>query len=377
MQTQFRFRRTSRLGTVWPIASAAVLVLGIGGATLASLAQPAGASSAPAVRYLATTPRLMGAPAFTFTVNTTADTPDLTPGDGICADSGGLCSLRAAVEEANALNATVQVNVPAGTFTLTTATRLTVSDVGGLSITGAGASTVVDGTGVAGSIFETAEGPGSNGSFLSLNNLSVENGTTASDGGALNVNDTNDTAELSGVTMSGNKASSDGGAVYVDGQFWATNSTFSGNSVSGGGGGAIYNAGANIRLANDTVTGNSAVFEGGGVYAEDGTTAITGGSISNNTLNVPTGNTGDGGGIYASETTISGTTVSGNVIQPAPAATSTHGDGGGMYVDYGIGPFDALTISGNSVTTVSANGGGLYDADGMSLTNSTVFEHRP
>lgn len=35
-------------------------------------------------------------------VNTTADSHDAKPGDGICADTNGLCSLRAAIEEANA-----------------------------------------------------------------------------------------------------------------------------------------------------------------------------------------------------------------------------------------------------------------------------------
>ncbi|MDT7943805.1 MAG: CSLREA domain-containing protein [Dehalococcoidia bacterium] len=39
----------------------------------------------------------------TFTVNTTADTPDFNPGDGNCADASGACSLRAAIMEANAL----------------------------------------------------------------------------------------------------------------------------------------------------------------------------------------------------------------------------------------------------------------------------------
>jgi CSLREA domain-containing protein len=122
------------------MGAAVALVLGLGGGVLAvGLGQTAGASSAPAVRYLAVTPRLMGTPAFTFTVNTTADTHDANNGDGVCADSGGQCSLRAAVEEANASNATTQVNVPAGTYTLTIGTNLMVNDVGGLSITGAGA----------------------------------------------------------------------------------------------------------------------------------------------------------------------------------------------------------------------------------------------
>src|SRR5207244_9879942 len=34
-------------------------------------------------------------------VNSTADTSDSSPGDGVC-DGGGICTLRAAIEEANA-----------------------------------------------------------------------------------------------------------------------------------------------------------------------------------------------------------------------------------------------------------------------------------
>ena len=41
-------------------------------------------------------------PPITMTVNTTADTIDLSPGEGICANAGGNCSLRAAIMEANA-----------------------------------------------------------------------------------------------------------------------------------------------------------------------------------------------------------------------------------------------------------------------------------
>ncbi len=40
--------------------------------------------------------------AATFTVTHTADTHDALPGDGLCADGTGLCSLRAAIDEANA-----------------------------------------------------------------------------------------------------------------------------------------------------------------------------------------------------------------------------------------------------------------------------------
>jgi CSLREA domain-containing protein len=55
--------------------------------------------------------------AATFIVNTTADTQDAAPGNGLCADSGGLCSLRAAITEANALAGADTITLPAGTYT--------------------------------------------------------------------------------------------------------------------------------------------------------------------------------------------------------------------------------------------------------------------
>jgi hypothetical protein len=42
-------------------------------------------------------------PAATLVVNDVADLPDLAPGDGVCLAAGGTCTLRAALEEANAL----------------------------------------------------------------------------------------------------------------------------------------------------------------------------------------------------------------------------------------------------------------------------------
>ena len=43
------------------------------------------------------------AQAATFTVNSTGDTGDFSTGDGICSDGTGICTLRAAIEEANAI----------------------------------------------------------------------------------------------------------------------------------------------------------------------------------------------------------------------------------------------------------------------------------
>ena len=91
--------------------------------------------------------------AATFTVDITADAVDAVPGDGICATAAGACSLRAAVQEANALAGPDTIDLPAGTYVLTLAGPAEDAGASGdldvhdtLTITGAGAATtVIDG----------------------------------------------------------------------------------------------------------------------------------------------------------------------------------------------------------------------------------------
>lgn len=64
--------------------------------------------------------------AATLTVNDLGDAPDVTPGDGICATAGAVCTLRAAVMEANALAGDDSIRFTvAGTIAI--ASPLTVS----------------------------------------------------------------------------------------------------------------------------------------------------------------------------------------------------------------------------------------------------------
>src|SRR5262249_57996491 len=60
-------------------------------------------------------------PAFaaTFSVNSTADTVDVSPGNGVCADAANNCTLRAAIMETNALPGADTIMLPAGTYLLT------------------------------------------------------------------------------------------------------------------------------------------------------------------------------------------------------------------------------------------------------------------
>ena len=59
--------------------------------------------------------------AATFNVNSTNDTVDAAPGNGVCADAGGNCTLRAAIGEANSTAAVDTIILPAGTFPITIA----------------------------------------------------------------------------------------------------------------------------------------------------------------------------------------------------------------------------------------------------------------
>src|SRR5436309_15584876 len=52
-------------------------------------------------------------------VDSTPDLPDLHPGDGKCKASNGLCTLRAAVQEANALSRHTAILVNPGVYRLT------------------------------------------------------------------------------------------------------------------------------------------------------------------------------------------------------------------------------------------------------------------
>src|SRR5579863_616503 len=82
-----------------------------------------------------------GQETLSFTVNTTADAHDADPGDGKCADAAGQCTLRAALEEADASpsGSAVSINVPSGAYDLTLGSLTLGSATVPLSITVAGA----------------------------------------------------------------------------------------------------------------------------------------------------------------------------------------------------------------------------------------------
>jgi hypothetical protein len=117
-------------------------------------------------------------------------------------------------------------------------------------------------------------------------------------GGGGIYNDVGATLTVTGSTLSGNSAASDGGGIFNAGTLTVTASTLSGNTAGDGGGiyNAVvgFNASATLSISDSTLSRNSAQIEGGGIYNQSRAT------VMNCTI---TGNTAgyEGGGIYSAK----------------------------------------------------------------------------
>lgn len=309
----------------------------------------------------------------TFTVNTTADTVDANPGDGICADAQGLCSLRAAVMEANAITGNDTIMVPAGTFTLqipnnglynASGGHLDIND--GLTIVGAGQNSTIIQAGttstngidkvfsIAAPALSGALGP----SFAtSLSNMTIQFGmnTDINDpfGGAFDwdagANGTG-TISITSCTIQNNSAVStqatfnDGGGAFFSneagftGTVTISSSTIQGNTAQDGGGGIFIGQLVPLTVSNTQILSNKAL---GGGAQQGGGLAIFG----------PSG---------ASQSAIHNSTISGN---------QAGSQGGGIYATAGLLIDQGTVITGN---TSSQTGGGLWTAPTNETTTITT-----
>jgi CSLREA domain-containing protein len=247
---------------------------------------------------LAASPPAPGAD-LTFTVNTTEDGADANPGDGICATSGGTCTLRAAVMESNhTASGTVEVRVPANAspYVLT----IPPSEPGGeasghlkvtreVTITGAGAQhTIVDGNGSV-RLFEVF-------ATSTLSGLTIKNGLATGSGGGVYAEGV--TVTLSRCVVTGNTASGNGGvgggiASSLMTTLVLDRSTVSANSAAQYGGGV---SAYKLTITDSTISDNRAGLLGGGVmifqYAD-----ISYSTIAGNVTGSDNGGNGAGGGL--------------------------------------------------------------------------------
>jgi CSLREA domain-containing protein len=195
----------------------------------------------------------------TFIVTTVADTDD-----GVC---DGNCSLREALNAANSNGVGLDyIDFDSSVFSFPQTIRLgsALPDIASsLSIVGPGSGLVdVRGRRGLGGDFRIFEIPG-DGLNISMSGLTVSNGSPASGGGG-GIR-SNSELRLTGVAVINNRAIDGAGVQLNERDGFFTDSTFSGNVSSSGGGGIAYlgAAGSTLRLVSTTISGNTAAVGGG------------------------------------------------------------------------------------------------------------------
>lgn len=205
-----------------------------------------------------------------YNVTSTQDVNDSNPGDDFCGSANG-CTLRAAIDEANAATTFKTIRLPAGRYSLgrgptyflpdNSSGSFFISSGFPVTIIGAGAGkTIIDGAGL-------------DRTFLIFSFAAA-----------------NPTVSFHDLTITGGANpyyTSCGGGVLIDGNFLLSRSTVVNNSASCGGGVEIESA-ANAVIDSSTIAGNRTVDPqsgyGGGVYASSNSNvAITNSTIARNT----------------------------------------------------------------------------------------------
>jgi len=231
-------------------------------------------------------------------VTSTADVPDANPGDGRCETATGnrVCTLRAAIMEADAAGSGQTIVLAPKTYTLArppagesnstpalTAAAAGDLDIGvNLTISGNGAVVDAGGSTTSDRAFDVRAG-----AQVTMTNLTIRNGRTAPDQSGAGVRNLG-TLTLDHVTLSDNAAlGSNGGAVRSDGTLILKNQTRILNNRANEGGG-IRTKGA-LTIADSVIDGNSAGTTstngfGGAIDVDPGASAsISRTTISNNT----------------------------------------------------------------------------------------------
>ena len=266
--------------------------------------------------------------AATFNINDTNDTVDVNPGDGVCADNDGNCTLRAAIQESNALSGPDILNLPVNTYKLSIegkneddSTTGDLDIIDDLVILGAGADdTIIDGN-KKDRVLHII-----NSVKVEISDVQITNGNATFGGGLLNEDAT---ITIDDSIIYRNSVDSDGGGIYSSGTILVSGSTILENSAALTGGGGIKNMGS-ATFDNCVFSYNSTHNLGGGIE-----------------------NHGD--------ITINNSTLSKNFTDIAAGGIN----------NFGTALLSKSTISNNS----ALNGGGINNSGSFKILNSTLFDN--
>lgn len=316
----------------------------------------------------------------TFNVNSSIDVNDLTPGNDLCVAYLivfppyvlPFCTLRAAIEESNALPGPDEIVLPPGFFALSlTGINEDSSRTGdlditdSLTITGAGSDqTFIDAAGID-RVFDLIE-PGTE---VTITGVTISNGLLQQSpdepaeggGGIKNMS----SLSLSDVVLSGNHVHGPalgniGGGLLNTATCSITTTTVKSNSAEAGGG--IYNSATGaLTIDSSTIKNNNAAFGAG--LLNEGSMDIVNSTLSGNSA--LRGDQSLGGGLLNRGQM--------DIIQGTVAANSAAGYGGGIGNE-GVLTLTNTLIAGNNNGNCSSSAtiislGSNLDSDGSCLLN--------
>jgi hypothetical protein len=297
--------------------------------------------------------------AATFSVNSILDEQDDTPGDGDCLSNlSGVCTLRAAIQETNALAGDDEINIAVvGTIKLkipgpgedTAATGdLDITD--NLTITGDSyRTTIIDGNRLD-RVFEIHPL-----TMVEMGDVTIKNGKCLDDGGGIaNRGD----LQLSRVLVEGNSANGGGGGIFNDsGLLETSTSIVKRNTSVFGNGGGIYNNSGDVVISQSIVSANKAGNYGGGLSGLGGALEIFASVIEGNNANP----LAQGGGVHWDGE---------SMILFSRIKRNSAGTGGGLAIGVGPALLQLVQVEGNNAK--SNVGGGLYAYGDVTVQASTI-----
>ncbi len=309
-----------------------------------------------------------------YTVNSIGDASDANTGDGKCeTTTPGECTLRAAIEQANADGVATTINITAaGVITLSSNLPSITTD---LTVVGPGADRLTIHGADSYQPFYIAYGRTVVISGLTLTRARAYYGGAIVNWGKLTI---------STCTVSYNTAESNGGGIHnYAGALVIKASTIS-NNLSYHSGGGIYNLSGNLTIESSIISSNvvSGTGSGGGI-ASSGILTVTNGILSGNQADYGGGLDLWGSGTDLTNNVVtdnqarvagSGISISGGAprLRHTTIARNTGGDGSGVYVEFDSTPVLTNTILVNQTVGITVTTGSTATLDGVLWYNNTM-----
>lgn len=255
-------------------------------------------------------------------VDSVIDAVDENPGDGICETAAGECTLRAAIQESNALSGTDTIFIPSGIYTRTIGGISGNDSMGDLNIVddvniiGEARDTTIIDANLLDRVFYVGNMANAN-----ISKITLKRGSTLGIGAGIYI-ESGASATIDDVVIIENIGGS-GAGIEARGPLTVTNSLIADNQALGGNsGGGIVGFDTTIKIINTTIRGNTTTSRGAGIFLQEpGSAELTNVTISGNESD------SEGGGItnLGMKLLLVNVTISGNRSVEGGAGVDNHG----------------------------------------------------